>query len=137
MLTAVANPILRPFRASDATSIVNQDGPQVSPAFTAEVDGAPIGCAGLVLLWPGVGSAWMVLSAESTHHGFWLTRTVKAFLKDMEVRYSLHRIDAVALEESSKNQAWLEALGFHVEPGRATAYLSDRRSVIRYERIKE
>lgn len=149
MITAVAAPTLRPFRASDLDALVNRDGAQIDrqqllaqarsgPAFTAEVDGVPLGCAGVVLLWPGVGSAWMVLTEEMVLHRLWLTRTVRHFLEDMTRVYRLHRIEAVALDDVTRNQGWLELLGFETEKdGRARHYLSDGRSMVRYERIRE
>lgn len=147
MLTLTQTPMLRPFRASDVTTIVNRDGTQVEasqllkqaalgPAFTACVDERPIAMAGVVLLWPGVGVAWMVLSEDIAPYGRWLTKTVKIFLDDMTQRHHLHRIEAVALQESVRNQVWLEALGFTSEQhGVAQHYLTDHRAVIRYERV--
>ena len=148
-LTERMAPVIRSFQASDLECILNRDGAQITPeailvqasngpAFTAVLDDAPIGCAGLVLPWPGLGMAWMVLSEEMSGHGLWLTRTVKWFLEDMAYTYELHRIEAVALEDSLRNQKWLQALGFTSElNGRARQFLSDQRTVIRYEWVKE
>lgn len=148
MLVTTQTPIIRHFEAADVEKILNRDGGQVppqtileqaalGPAWTAVLDGQPLGCGGLVLPWPGVGIAWMVLSDEMLTHPLWLTRTVKRFLVDMTRIHHLHRVEAVALEESLTNQRWIEALGFHVEQhGRARAYLSDQRTMIRYERVQ-
>ena len=107
------------------------------PSFTAELDGQPIGCAGIVMPWPGVGMVWMILSEDMESHGLWMTRTVKTFLAYMERVYQLHRLEAVALQESPRNQAWMTALGFQQErDGLATGYLPDGRSMVRYERVK-
>jgi hypothetical protein len=149
MLVTTQTPIIRHFESADVQRILNRDGGQVppqtileqaacGPAWTAVLDGQPLGCGGLVLPWPGVGIAWMVLSEEIHQHPLWLTRTVKQFLVDMTRIHHLHRVEAVALEESETNQAWLKRLGFtREEHGRATAYLSDQRTMIRYERVKE
>lgn len=148
-MPVLTQPLLRPFRPSDVARIVNRDGGSVAieaileqatqgPAVTATVEDRPIGCAGMVLPWPGVGMAWMLASEEIGEHGLWLTRTVKAFLFDMVQIHHLHRIEAVAVVDNQVNQAWLEALGFHVEQGGiARAFLADRRSVIRYEWVQE
>ena len=149
MLTATHTPTIRHFQPSDLDVLVNRDGPQIpksvillqasaGPSFTAVADGMVLGCAGLVLPWPGIGMAWMVLAEEMGPHGLWLTKTVKAFLHQMVQTHSLHRLEAVATFGSLRNQRWLDALGFHVEQrGVAQSFLADRQSVIRYEWVKD
>lgn len=129
--------------------LVNRDGSQISreailaqamagPAFTAVIDGRPLGCAGLVLPWPGVGMAWMKLGDDIGRHGLWLTRTVKRFLRDAIRIYHLHRIEAITLDGHHVNQQWLQVLGFHVEQyGIARQFLPDQRSIVRYEWVSE
>jgi hypothetical protein len=107
------------------------------PAFAADVDGIVLGCAGIVLPWPGVGMAWMCLAKEAGRYGIWLTRTTRRILHDLIRVHQLHRVEVIALQESERNLAWLKILGFMREiDGRATAYFTDRRSVIRFERIE-
>ncbi len=149
MLTMTAAPTVRAFRSEDLAAIVNRDGQQIpqavlmqqacaGPAWTAVVDDRPIGCAGVVMPWPGVGMAWMVLSEEIERHGIWLCKTVVAFLSETVNRHGLHRVEAVALVDSPRNQRWLSRMGFHVEQhGVARHFLADCRSVVRYEWIKE
>lgn len=141
-------PTLRAFRAEDLLAIVNRDGEQVpheiiqrqavaGTSFTACIDDRPIGCAGLVVVWPGVAITWMVLSEEACRYGIWLTRTVRTFLRTMQRVHDLHRIEALALQNSNCNQRWLELLGFsREENGLARALLQDRRNLIRYELVK-
>jgi hypothetical protein len=147
--TMIAQPVLRPFRASDLDVIVNRDGEQIpkgvmlaqalaGPAFTAMLDKTPIGCAGMIIPWPGLGMTWMVLSEEIGNHGLWMYRTVRVFLDDMVRRHQLHRVEGVALVDTPRNQSWHEGLGFHVEQhGVARKFLADGRSVVRYEWVKE
>ncbi len=147
MLT-LTPPLVRPFRVADATGILNRDGSQgtpaqlirqaqAGPAFTAEVDGQILCCAGLLMPWAGFGQVWMVIGDDLGAHGFWVSKTVRRLLDDLSKRNQLHRLEAVALEESPRNQQWLEWLGFTSEKnGRAQSYLADCRSVIRYERIE-
>lgn len=146
---AITEPTLRPFQASDLDMIVNRDGQQVSnkallaqalagPSFTAVIEDRPIGCAGIVIPWAGVGMTWMILSEEMAEHGLWMYRTVRRFLDDMVRIHDLHRLEGVALIDSERNQRWHEGLGFHVEQhGIARQFLSDRRDVVRYEWVKE
>jgi hypothetical protein len=139
-------PTVRAFRAEDAEHLLNRDGTQLTrqaflrqaasgPSFTACVDEQPIGCAGVILLWPGVGSCWMLVTDELSTHGLWLTRTVKTFLREMIRVHRLHRLEATSV--NGDNGRWLEVLGFTSErDGVARQYLTDRRNVVRYEWVR-
>lgn len=142
------SPVLRDFQADDIKKIMNRDGMQgeqavivqqanLGPAFTAEVDGVPIGCGGVAILWAGVGFCWLVLSDDIGNHGVWLTHVTKEFIDATIEAFSLHRLEAVVLEDSLRNRAWVELLGFTKErDGIAVAYLPDRRSMVRYELVR-
>lgn len=145
--TATITPTVRAFQPADADAIINRDGRQSStwnvirqsqrgPSFTAVVDGTPIACGGLMLPWDGVGMAWMILSEEAAWHWIWLSKTTKRTLRLLVRLHGLHRVEAMALEESPGNQRWLAWLGFGREQdGVARQYLADQRSMIRYEWI--
>ena len=146
MPVLLATPRLRPFHRDDLHGLVNRDGAQVDearlaqqaqagPAFTAGLDARPLGGAGVLPDWPGVGLCWMVLSVEMGEHGLWLTRTVKYFLRDMVRIHGLHRLEAVSV--NGDNGRWLEVLGFTSErDGVARQFLPDRSNVVRYEWVK-
>ena len=146
-LVTKISPEVRPFQTGDVQRLVNRDAPgqdmtmtiqqaNAGPAFTAWVGSQPIGCAGVVLAWPGVGMAWMAVSEEIAEHGLWLTRIVRAFLRDIIRANHLHRLEAVALEESTRNKQWLAVLGFAFEGGTAHKYLPDKRAVQRFELVE-
>lgn len=138
---------LRPFHVSDLDACESRDREQVidgmaivqqhqGVAFTAVEDGQVIGCAGIVIGWPGVGFAWMCLSDKMNGHGTFLVRTVKNVINDATRALGLHRLEAVCLADSARNQRFLEALGFVRErEARARMFYSDGRDVLRYERI--
>jgi len=141
-------PTVRAFRAADASMILNRDGrqgstwniirqAQLGPSFTAVVDERPIACGGLMIPWPGVGMAWMVLSDECAWHWIWLSKTTKRTLQLLIRVHDIHRVEAMALEEAPVNHRWLEWMGFTRErDGVARQYAVDRRSMIRYERVE-
>lgn len=145
----MSNPILIPFHVEHLRSLVNRDTGQADPwtlaaekasggpAVTALLDGRVLGCAGIVLPWPGIGLCWMVLSDAIGPHGIWMTKMVRSFLDDMIRVYTLHRLEAVVLVENERNRRWIERLGFTQENGGARAYTTDRRDIIRYEWVKE
>jgi len=142
-------PKLIPFRAIHLQGLVNRDTAhqepwtlavekqQSGPAFTGVLGDTILGCAGVVIPWPGVGLAWMVLSEQIGDHAIWMTRMVKHFLNDIRRGYALHRLEAVVLLENERNQRWIEALGFTRENGKAREYTSAREHVIRYELVGE
>ena len=143
------NPRLRQCRESDIRAVMNRDGATIDIdrtilqmhsglSFAAEVEGVVIGCAGVVIPWPGVGVCWMMLAKEAERYVLWLTRTTKRILADLCRAFGLHRLEAIALKDSDRNQRWFRALGFTIEQqGTARAYFSDKRSVVRFERIME
>jgi hypothetical protein len=144
---AIQRPWVRQFEPEDAFKVQNRDGDQSSvdvvlaqaaggPAFTAVLGEQPIALGGIVIPWPGMGMCWMALSDEAEPYMAWLSITTRRFMLAAVKDYSLHRVEAVALQGSAKNQQWLEWLGFTREVnGVAQAYLTDKRNMIRYEWI--
>ena len=140
-------PQIVPFRAEHLCGLTNRDTVRQDhislalekelggPAFTGLIGETILGCAGLVIPWPGVGIGWMVLSEGIGSHRLWMTRMVKRFLYDATWIYRLHRIEAVVLADNLRNQQWIESLGFSRENGAARRYTSDGADVIRYERL--
>ena len=142
-------PSLRLCRESDIRAVLNRDGTTIDtdrtilqmhsgPSFAAEVEGVVIGCAGVVIPWPGVGVCWMMLAKEADRYALWLTRTTRRILADLCRAFALHRLEAMSLKDSDRNQRWFRALGFTIEQqGTARAYFSDKRSIVRFERMIE
>jgi len=140
---------LRPFHIEDLAAVGNRDGDQATAqmaqmqatqgiGFTAWEGDTPIGCAGVVLGWPGVGFAWMALNDRMNGHAKFLVKMVRRVLEDATEAFNLHRIEAVCLTDSPRNRRFLEMLGFIVEQGgMAQAFMSDRRNVLRYERVRK
>lgn len=141
-------PRLVPFQARHLSTLVNRDTAQLDPwtlaiekqngglAMTGVCDERVLGCAGLILPWPGVGLAWMVLGEEIASHGLWMTKMVRRFLDDAIRSHHLHRLEAVVLADNNRNQRWIERLGFTRENGCARAYTPDQRDAIRYEWVR-
>ncbi len=109
---------------------------QNGPAFTAIIDDKVIGCAGIVIPWPGMGIAWVVLDKAIEHHGVWMTRVIKHVIRDAMSGLGLYRLEAVVLTDSVRNQRWIELLGFTRENGMAKNYMPDGHNVYRYELIR-
>ena len=142
-------PILIPFKAEHLREVVNRDTTEQEPPELAHIkeNSGPaltgvegeiiLGCAGIILPWPGVGLAWMVLGEHVEKHGLWMTRMVRRFLDDSIRNFHLHRLEAMTLTTNVRNQRWIETLGFTRENGCAKQYTPGRQDMIRYERVKE
>lgn len=144
----MTRPFLVPFKAEHMLAFVPRGTPVLpemrfalakekgGPAFTAMLDDRVIGCAGIVLLWPGVGSAWVVFDKEIEKHSVWMTRHVKAVLRDTARCFKLHRVEAVVPLENPSDMKWINLLGFRTErDGLAQLYTQDRRDVVRFEML--
>jgi hypothetical protein len=144
----MTRPALVPFRAEHLLALVNRDpnappdwGLAVTrerggPAYTALVGADVLGCGGVLLPWPGIGVAWLALSAEAPTYRVWLTRTVRRILDDVTRAYGLHRLEAVVRADRPVNQRWLKAFAFARENGCARAYMPDQTDAFRYERVR-
>lgn len=147
MWAIMSSPRLVPFEAHHLRGLLNRDSSYQDSeaqarikatfgiAWTALHEERILGCAGIVLQWPGMASAWMVVSEDIGRYAVWLTRTVKRFLRDAIRAYKLHRIEAVVIVGNVRNQRWIERLGFTSEGGCARRYTPDGQDVIRYEWI--
>ena len=141
-------PTLIPFRAAHLETLTDRDTgghqarrfavekEQRGPAFTALVGADILACAGVMVVWPGVGFAWVVLGTDAPRYRLWLTRTIRAVLADITRSLGLHRVEAVVLADSPRNLRWIRALGFRPENDIAQAYTQDQRDVVRFERVQ-
>lgn len=87
------------------------------PAFTARDSetGEALACAGIAVLWPGVGEGWGFLGKSIAGRNFVLGRTVRKGIRQLMDAYRLHRIQATCEAENTKAGRWLLWLGFQYE----------------------
>lgn len=140
-------PRLAPFRAEHLMNLVDRDQhPAVTwdyavelerggPAYTGLVHEKVIACAGVRVMWPGVGGAWVAVGEDATPYTLWLTKIVKRVLADIIRTQKLHRVEAQVLADNERNLRWMKALGFQREGGVARAYTSDQRDMVRFELV--
>jgi len=143
----LSEPILIAFRAEHLTMFVNRNAADEEqawmaiqkekrgPAFTAVADDHMFACAGVFIIWRGVGVGWAVLSPEMPKYRIWLTRTIKRVLEDAIRIYKLHRLETMVDASNKDYRRWVELLGFQPENGVARVYTADRKDTARYERI--
>lgn len=84
-------------------------------AFTGLVAGRVVGCAGVRPLWPGVGEAWAVFSAEALMRPTALFRAALRGVAKIEDAQGLRRIQATCHADHEAGARFLRALGFRRE----------------------
>ena len=85
------------------------------PAWTLCLEGRPVACGGVVLLWRGVGEAWSLSAAGLGPFALRLHRTVAARLAEAEAGHGLHRIQASVRSDNNEGRRWLARLNFREE----------------------
>ena len=81
-------------------------------AVVIVVDGEPIGAGGVQTLYPGVGEAWSMLSAEVVSaHPMAISRFAIRWLDMLQETKGFVRVQSLC-EDSEKNLNWLKVLGF-------------------------
>lgn len=113
-----------------------EDKQRRGPAFTAVVEESILGCAGIMLMWEGVGVAWCAFGPHIDRYAVWMTKHVRRVLDDTMRSLNLHRMEAVVLADNITNMRWIQMLGFTPEVNSiAKQYTPDKRHVVRYEYV--
>lgn len=105
------------------------------PAWTAVVAGEPVGCGGVVLLWPGVGEAWSFAGDATSRTGLAFHRAVATGLEQIAGDHRLHRIQAACHANHNQGRRWLALLGFK-EEGLMQHYGPQGHDFIRYAKVR-
>ena len=100
-------------------------------AFTGFQDGRPVGCAGLIELWPGRDCAWSLLSDCGPRAFLNVHRTVVRFLEQRRTRRTEMTVDA----DHDAGQRWAELLGFRKE-GLMECYSPNGRDAYLYAKVR-
>lgn len=74
-----------------------------------------IAIGGVSLLWPHVGSGWVLTSDLIVKYKIWVHRTIRNILDTAIKVYSLHRIESIILKKHKVSRKWAERLGFQRE----------------------
>jgi len=105
-------------------------------AFAVRWDTALLGCGGLLIPWPGVAVAWMILTPTAKKHPIATYRAIRSFLVDRVAKYDLVRIEASIHTHTSESRKLAETLGFTCE-GLRLRYLPDGHDAWLYAWIRE
>lgn len=87
------------------------------PAITGLIDGTPIGCGGVIPVWPGLAEGWVAFNHSACRqHTLSVLRAVARFLKEVGAARNLRRIQAhVDATLPPTSLRWLDILGFQYE----------------------
>ncbi len=103
------------------------------PSFTAYADGVPFAMAGVTILWPGTGEAWVIFGKEFRAHALFINRNVMKRLAQIATDHKLVRIQAVAEKDNPIATDWLFRLGFEYE-GEMPFYWN-RKTFLRFAKV--
>ena len=91
---------------------INKEG---GPAYSAYYEDILLACAGIRIMWDGVGEAWAIFAAEIVNFKreayAYTAGEIDTIFKD----YNLHRVQAHADQEFDLAGKFLENLGFKQE----------------------
>lgn len=105
------------------------------PAFTLLYKDKVVGCAGVMVLWPGVGEGWFRGSPLIYEHKEKVIEASVAGFKMIKDN-GFHRIQAVVLKGWGAANRYVKTLGFEFE-GEMRMYGPDKRDFLRYALVDQ
>lgn len=100
------------------------------PAYTMFAGKEIVGCAGVMILWSGVGEAWAIATPIARKYPIYIVKTVRKVIDIIMKSMKLERMQAVVDKENKVGQKFTRKLGFE-EEGAMKKYLAGR-TYIRY-----
>lgn len=88
---------------------------KAGPAWTAFWDGTPAFCAGVILLWRGLGEGWVLSSDLVAQHPFAFHRAIRKHLEEVIREHKLRRVQVAIPETHTTSCRWILRLGFLYE----------------------
>lgn len=87
----------------------------VGEAHTALIEGHPVMCWGLIVLWPGVAEAWMLRDEAISQHGMTLARCASAYFLQVGAALALSRCQFAVAADNGRAIRFAKYLKFSVE----------------------
>ena len=84
-------------------------------AYSGFFEGRMLGCAGIRMLWPGVGEGWAQFSPEIINFGKEAYHYVGIYLKKLIEDNDLHRVQGTVDAEFMIAHKYIQNLGFQIE----------------------
>ena len=105
---------------------------KAGPCFTL-MNNIPIFSGGIVINWPGCGSAWMLPSIHVEDHPASVYRYTEMMIKKYMEENHLHRVQASVKADDVKANRFVVNLGFQFE-GLMRAFWTDKSDYFLYAR---
>ena len=105
-----------------------------SNTYTAVLNGEVVGIGGVVVLWKGVGEAWVILSRNCQNKPIEMFLCIKRVYKALIQSCELNRIQVVVRVDFPQSIKMIEKLGFERE-GLMRRYCPDGCDAYMYARI--
>ena len=105
-------------------------------AYTGIQDGEILGIAGCVMMWKGVGDAYLIGTDRIEENSISVARTLKRGLKLIEDNLNLHRIQATVQEDYTISRRWVEWMGFKPE-GVLKKFSPEEDNYVMYARVRK
>ncbi len=86
-----------------------------SYGWTFTLDDEPVAIVGCIMVLPGVGNLWAIISDGARGNGAFMTKLCKEIINDFFKTKALHRAQAMIRPEVKENVRWIKSLGFEYE----------------------
>jgi hypothetical protein len=123
---------MEPFARAMSTKHIHEIA-RTPMAYSIQVDGRVIACAGVVEYWKNRGEAWAFVDRKCKREFLALHHIVRDFLDHCPVR----RIEAAVSTTFSAGHRWVRALGFELEAPILRAYGPDGGDCSLYARVRD
>ncbi len=109
---------------------------QQGPAYTAVLEGKVLVCAGVSILWKGVGEAWLLTHPDIGDYRIWFYRKLKKMFNLIIKKYKLHRVQSDVDCNFQESCNMMEHLGFEIE-SLMQSYGPNKEDFVRYVLVAE
>lgn len=103
----------------------------LGPAVTGLEDDLVLFCAGIVVMWPGVGEGWLYSSDAIVRHPIAFQKLIRRTMWDHIIKEGLHRLQVSIPAWNKMSCRWIESLDFMWE-GDMEGYGPDGSTFVRY-----
>jgi len=104
---------------------------EMSIGFSMVEGDKVLGCCGVIKMWHGVGTMWMMVSEELKKRPRLLLTTAREITMLIAVNHRFHRLELFMNPELKKHIRFIEALGFTFE-GRMIKHTVDKKDHLLY-----
>ncbi len=106
---------------------------EMSVGFSIMEDGEVLGCCGVIRMWQGVGTWWMMASEKLKARPKLLLSTAREVIELIAKNHKYHRFEVFMDPTKTRDIRFIDALGFTFE-GRMVKHTIDQKDHLLYAR---